>query len=106
MTDTLDVKAARDKIVANLADHGFLPRDADGADFQFHDDMTLRFKVGTVYGEVAVTVWKHDRQMKDVIRVFTEAQIVEANHRIDGIINDHFTTEERNEGPGSDWDLV
>lgn len=96
MTDTLDIEAARGKIVANLADHGFLPRDADGADFQFGDDMTLRFKVGTSRGEVAITVWKYDRQAKDVIRVYTEAQIVEANHKIDAIIHGHFTTEERN----------
>ena len=89
MTDTLDIVKVRERIVKNLADHGFVPRDADDADFQFGTDMSLRFKVGTVRGEVAITVWVNDRQRKDVIRVLTEAQVVEANHTIDGIINQH-----------------
>jgi len=71
-----------------LATHGFEPRDADGNDFQYGVDTDLRFKTGTVYGEVAIQVVIHGKT-QEVIRILSDAQVTEVKHQIDGIIHRH-----------------
>lgn len=92
-----DVEEGVRQVRANLKDHGFTPRDADGSDFQFGTDPGLRFKVTCVYGEVTISVWKHARQIKQPIRILSEAQIVEAKYTMDALINEFFSA--RSRGP-------
>lgn len=73
-----DVEAGVKEINKFLVDQGYTPRDADGADFQRGSDRTLRFKTGTVHGEVTITVWVNDRQQKQPIRILGDHQIIEA----------------------------
>lgn len=89
---TLDVEKVAKELVGYLGTADFKPRDSDGNDLQYGDDMTLRFKVGTVYGEVAVTVWKDGRQV-EALRILSEKQVPEAKHRLDRIIYNHQRTE-------------
>lgn len=88
MSDTLDVTQVVAWMNENLVSLHFKPRDADGSDFQYGDDRTLRFKTGTSRGEVAIQVWKND-QCTEVIRILNVDQMVEAKHQIDKIISDH-----------------
>lgn len=83
---SLDIVKVRGQVATRLREHGYKPRDADPADFQFEDDRTLRFKVGTQYGEVAISVWWNDERAKDVIRITQEAQVAEALHAIDALV--------------------
>jgi hypothetical protein len=83
----IDVELGARRIVNNLREHDFRNRDADPTDFQFGMDPGLRFKVGTVRGEVTITVWKWAKQV-EVIRVLSDAQVVEAKHRIDALIHE------------------
>lgn len=82
-----DIVAARQKVVDNLFDHGFKPRDADPTDFQVEDDRTLRFKVGTVTNEITVLVYQDDRRRKQPLRATSMEQVVEMNHDIDKFIH-------------------
>lgn len=60
----INVPNVRRRIVSELAEWGWIPRDADGTDFAHPDNRNgLRFKIGTSYGEVAVTVWMGSQQM-------------------------------------------
>lgn len=68
----MDVAKVRNQVVTYLRSEGFKPRDADGTDFADEDGI-FRFKVGTVYGEVTVTVWQGARCV-DTIRVLNEEQ--------------------------------
>lgn len=77
-----DIVAARQKVVDNLEDHGYRPRDADPTDFQVGNDRTLRFKVGTQHSEITVTVWREDQSVQ-TLRAVTEEQVVELNHSVD-----------------------
>lgn len=90
----IDVEAGVKKINQHIMDQGMVARDADGSDFAFPDDTSLRFKTGTSRGEVAITVWVNDRQRKEVIRVLSDAQLVEATYEIDAIITRHRSPEE------------
>lgn len=83
---TFDVAAGVAAINKHLKEHDFRATGADGNDFQYGTDPGLRFKTGTSYGEVAVTVWKHQRQVQ-AIRAMNEEQIVEAKHEIDALIH-------------------
>lgn len=89
MSTRIDCEAAVKAIHANLKEHDFRPRDADISDFQFGTDPGLRFKVGTVYGEVTITVWSYGRQT-EVIRVLSDAQVNEAKYRLDALIHEFF----------------
>lgn len=93
-----DVHLARNKVVANLEAHGFKTRDADPTDFQFGDDQGLRFKVGTAYSEVTVTVWRSDRQRKTALRATSDEQVVELNHDVDALIARWFSKQGLAEG--------
>lgn len=84
----IDEAAAVAKINKYLEGHEFHPRDADGNDFQYGHDKSLRFKTGTVYGEVAVQVVKDDRTV-EVIRILRDERVVEAQEQIDRIIQQH-----------------
>lgn len=88
-TDRIDIVAGAKALRQTLKEHNFTERDADGSDFQFGTDPSLRFKVGTVKGEVTLTVWKHARCV-ETIRVLTDEQVVEAKHRIDSLVHDFF----------------
>lgn len=89
MSTRIDVEAGVRSINQHIREHGFRANGADGNDFQYGTDPGLRFKTGTVYGEVTVTVWNHQRQI-EAIRILSEAQIVEAKHEIDGLIHQFF----------------
>lgn len=88
MTDTMDVQGVVARVNAYLGEQHFVPRDADGSDYQFGDDRRLRFKTGTTRGEVAVQVWINDRPHR-VIRILNEDQVIEAFHDIDAVITAH-----------------
>lgn len=60
--ETLDVVETRRRVVEFLEGQGYQARDADGTDFA-HPDTDVRFKVGTVYREVTVTVWQGPKQI-------------------------------------------
>lgn len=85
---TLNLEPTVDQVFNHLADHHFVPRDADGSDLQFGDDRSLRFKVGTSHGEVAIQVWR-EGQPVHVIRILNTVQLVEAKHEVDRIISGH-----------------
>jgi hypothetical protein len=93
---SIDIVKVREKIVKNLTEHGFRPHGADPSDFQFGTDPGLRFKVGTVYGEVTVTIWKYARQVKKPIRILNDEQAIEANHQIDALIHEFFSKRQVN----------
>lgn len=62
-----DVVSTAQSVRDFLQDRGFVPRDADLTDLQRGDDSSLRFKVGTSYGEVSIQVWidnKHERTIR------------------------------------------
>lgn len=73
-----------------LRGHNFKQRDADPADFQYGDDTSLRFKVGSVYGEVSVQIVRSGHaNPNETIRILNEGQIAEAKHAIDRVIAKH-----------------
>ena len=92
--ERFDVEAGVREINAHLRARGFTERDADGADFQAGEDRGLRFKTGTVYGEVTVTVWFNDRQGKEPIRILGEHQMPLAKAQIDRLIRAHQNMED------------
>jgi hypothetical protein len=89
MVERFDTETGVKEINEYLMEKGFMPRDADGADFQRKDDRVLRFKTGTVYGEVTVTLWVNDRQVKTPIRILGPHQMADAKHTIDQMISLH-----------------
>jgi hypothetical protein len=84
----IDVATEVARINKHILDHGFHKPGAE-PDFQYGEDTRLRFKTGTVYGEVTVTVWQGQRQV-DVIRCTNEAQVTEALHEIDRYVHAFF----------------
>lgn len=86
----IDVEAGAKSIVQHLKGHDFRNAGADPTDFQYGSDPGLRFKVGTVRGEVTVSVWRHSRQIKQPIRCMSDAQVIEAKHEIDALVHDFF----------------
>jgi hypothetical protein len=67
----IDAEQAVKQVWAELARLGFTPRDADGSDYQRGDDNSLRFKVGTSYGEVAIQVFR-GKNPGGVLRIISE----------------------------------
>lgn len=92
MIDTLSEWTERTLAIINkhIMEKDFRPRDADGSDFQYGTDPGLRFKTGTVRGEVTVSVWRYERRIQDPIRIFTDKQAVEAKHEIDRLAEEFF----------------
>lgn len=88
MSKRIDEAAGIRAIKECLYSQHYVERDADGSDFQFGSDTSLRFKVGMVYGEVTVTVWQEGKQTQ-AIRILSDAQVVEAKHHLDAIITAH-----------------
>lgn len=88
----IDEADAVAKINEHLRGHEFHPRDADGNDFQYGEDSGLRFKTGTVYGEVSVQVVKQGHTA-EVIRVLRSERVDDAKHQIDNIIARHIGIE-------------
>lgn len=82
----MNVQEQRSRIVKELSDHGWRPRDADPTDFQFGTDRSLRFKVGTAHKEVTVSRWAYDRQIM-VQRASTPEQVTELLHWLGREIN-------------------
>lgn len=70
----IDIVAGRNKIVRAMERAGFKQSAADLTDFQQGADRSLRFKVGTQYGEVTLMVWNYSRQV-GVHRATKDAQI-------------------------------
>lgn len=83
-----ETQAMREKVVAYLRSREYTERDADGSDFQFHQDRSLRFKIGTAYSEVTITVWEDNKQTFRAIRITQNSQFEEAKHTIDKFIAD------------------
>lgn len=72
----IDVQAMRTDVVNFLTANGYMPRDADGTDFEHHQatfPARLRFKVGTVRGEVTVVPVVDGRAGKVPIRILSAA---------------------------------
>ncbi len=61
--NNIDVADVRNDLIKRLAAHGFTQAASDPTDFQQGTSRALRFKVGTQYGEVAVTAWNYSRQV-------------------------------------------
>ncbi len=87
---SLNLESTVEQICNYMADHHFVPRDADGNDLQYGDDKTLRFKIGTSYGEVAIQIVRNGHaDPSETIRILNAAQITEAKHEIDRVIDFH-----------------
>lgn len=69
-----NVYDAYKRVAAELAQLGFTPRDADGSDYQRGDDQSLRFKVGTSTGEVAVQIFR-GKHPAGVMRAISESSL-------------------------------
>lgn len=90
MSKNLDVEDTAKGMTRHLADHHFVSRDADGNDLQYGDDKSLRFKVGTSYGEVAIQIVRDGHaNPSETIRILNAAQIAEAKHTLDRAIAEH-----------------
>lgn len=70
----IDASEMVKKVWVELALLGFTPRDADGSDYQRGDDNSLRFKVGTSYGEVAVQVFR-GKDPAGVLRIISDTSL-------------------------------
>lgn len=81
----LDVAATRRDLVRFLSSIGFEPRDADGADFA-SPSSPVRFKVGTSYGEVAITCWDHRNQQFRAIRITSVRGLHQAKLEINEVL--------------------
>lgn len=88
MSIEFDVTEAVEEIRWALAAHGFTPRDADPTDFQNGADSTLRFKVGTKYGEVTVQIIREDRPVEP-IRATNSEGLVRVINRVDALAAAH-----------------
>ena len=88
MSIKLDVTEAVEEIRWALVAHGFTPRDADPTDFQNGDDSTLRFKVGTQYGEVTLQIVREDRPVEP-IRATNSGGLVRVINRVDALAAAH-----------------
>ncbi len=71
MSKYLDEAKVLKAVHGILARHGIVARDADHADFGHPTITHTRFKTGTSYGEVTITVWKGNRQVQ-AIRILNE----------------------------------
>ena len=88
MGELIDVAATRRNIAEHLEGHGFVTRGADLSDFAPPDavgNQGLRFKVGTSYGEVAITPYI-DNIRKSTMRILSDAMRAEVKHSIDATI--------------------
>lgn len=66
---------------------GFVPRDADGNDFQRGDDRNLRFKTGTSYGEVAVQIVRDGKaNPNETLRILNDQQVEGAMRTLGDIV--------------------
>lgn len=88
MSTKFDVTEAVEEIRWTLAAHGFAPRDADPTDYQNGDDSSLRFKVGTRYGEVTVQIVREDRTVEPV-RATSSEGLVRVINRVDALAAAH-----------------
>ena len=88
MSIKFNVTKAVGEIRGALAAHGFAPRDADPTDFQNGDDPTLRFKVGTKYGEVTVQIVREGRPVEP-IRATSSGGLVRVINRVDALAAAH-----------------
>ena len=70
----IDVTEVVKEVRENLDSYGFKARDADGSDYQRGSDSSLRFKVGTKYGEVTVAVYRDERP-EEYLRATTLEQV-------------------------------
>lgn len=95
----MDVTPVVKEINDYLISHNFKPRDADKQDFAYGPMSTLRFKTGTVYGEVTIQVIQADKPA-EMIRILNEAQVVEAKYAIDRFIAE-WRTPKPDERPAS-----
>jgi len=78
----INIVHGRNQIVRALERHGYTQSAADPTDFQQGSNRGLRFKVGTQYGEVTITVWNYSRQV-GVHRATKDAHIDDLIHIID-----------------------
>ena len=84
----LDVVTTRRTVVNTLVVHGYRPGDADGADFRNPERPHVRFKVGTVYGEVTVTCWDQANRQFKAIRILNDDKSLEEGLiQIEALIN-------------------
>lgn len=88
MSIKFNVTEAVGEIRWALAAHGFTPRDADPTDFQNGADSTLRFKVGTRYGEVTIQIVREGRPVEPVRAINTEG-LVRVINRVDALAAAH-----------------
>lgn len=88
MSTKFDITEAVEEIRGALAAHGFAPRDADPTDFQNGGDSTLRFKVGTQYGEVTVQIVREGRPVEPV-RATSSGGLVRVINRADALAAAH-----------------
>lgn len=87
---TMDVAKMRADVVSFIAAKGFVPRDADGTDFEHKDasfPARLRFKVGTSRGEVAVVPVIDGRGGRVPIRILSAAGFESAKTTMTQIID-------------------
>lgn len=94
MSRIIDEAAACKRVHEFLGERGFVPRDADGSDLQRGTDTGLRFKIGTVYGEVAVHVLEANR-LTHTIRILRDTKVDEALANLERIIYPAETIEVR-----------
>lgn len=76
-----------------LGGHGFAPRDADPTDLQRGNDSSLRFKVGTSRGEVAIQVLV-DNKLRRVLRLISGTSIEAAYTEMTNLISMYQTAPE------------
>lgn len=80
---TLDVAAVVKDVNEHLSYNGFVARDADENDFANPAYPGLRFKTGTVYGEVGVQIVRDGKcNPMETIRILNPGQIGRAKEEI------------------------
>lgn len=95
----IDIVAGRNKVVRALERTGYTQSASDPTDFQQGAHRGLRFKIGTQYGEVTMTVWNYSRQI-GTHRATKDEQI---NDLID-VINDRIEEKaERKRVPAEEY---
>ncbi len=88
MPKQFDITEAVAEIRETLDSYEFRPRDADPTDFQCGGDSSLRFKVGTRYGEVTVQILRKDTKI-EYLRITTPDHLARALNRIERVIVKH-----------------
>lgn len=100
MPKQFDITEAVAEIRETLDSYEFRPRDADPTDFQCGGDSSLRFKVGTRYGEVTVQILRSWRSASrthslrkdtkiEYLRITTPDHLARALNRIERVIVKH-----------------